>query len=303
MIAAFPEFSPVTTASVREIAELAPGFEQYAGFNPVSLCCWNREYPGGLSVLYENLVVKWKDPTGGIPFLTFAARGAFRQTARTLLDYAHHHYLSSCLRAVPATDHEALSGNDIDDEFSVCRDRDNYEYVLSVDDWSHMRGGEFRNQRNVIHRLERRWPISVRPLSLEDEQVQVEMIRLSHRWAQQRGATSEQFRPELTALHNLFDYVPATRVFALGAFVDDQLVGFSVNDYVANGIGIGHFAKADYTLSGLYTYLLHHVCIYLQGNGVKTLNIEEDLGEPGLRQAKLLLKPMTLLEKVMICPK
>ena len=300
MITTFPDFTPVTLSSLPDVLELTLGYEHYADFSPVLLWCWNRGYPGGLSQLDGNLIIKVRDPMAGEPFLTFVPRHAVRQTVVTLLEYANHHQLSPCLRAIPARRQDLLPA---DDAFEVCDDRDYFEYLLSVDDWVDMRGHEFRNKRHAIHRLERRWPLSSDVLSLEDNDVQENMIHLCHLWATQRGVSHEEAQPELTAIRNLFDYRPLSHLFVLGAYVRDSLVGFSVNGWLTEQTGIGHFAKADYTYPGLYTYMLHNVCVHLQKAGMKKLNVEEDLGIPGLRQAKFLLKPIQMLEKVMICPK
>lgn len=298
VITEFPAFTPITPSIMPETVELAHGYEHYADFNPVVLWCWNRGYPGGVSHLNGNLVIKWKDPTTGAPYLSFTSRHACRQTATTLLDYADHHGLAPCLRAVPTSRTEVDA---FGSELTVCDDRDNFEYLLSVDDWVQLRGAEFRNMRNSINKLERRLDISTHMPSLGDEQTRSDIDRLCTRWARQRGLTKAQFLPEQTAIRNLFDHIPSTTLFVLGAYVDDRLVGFSINESQDNGVGIGHFAKADYAHPGLFPYMLHHVCIHLQDLGMVMLNIEQDLGVPGLRTAKQLLRPVNLLEKVMIC--
>lgn len=299
MIAQFPDFTLISNSNVNEIAELARGYAQHANFSPVVLWCWNRGYPGGVSRLYGNLVVRWRDPLLGKPFISFTARDTVRQTVAMLLDYADNQGLSPCLRAIPATRQDVLPC--IDDDFAVTEDRDNFEYLLSVNDWAELRGARFRNRRHTMYRLERDLDISLRELSLADEAAQADIDRLIHRWAEQRGIAEADFLPELTAIRNLFDYISSNGVFVLGAYAEDTLVGFSINEHVTGEIGIGHFAKADYAHPGISTYLLHHVCLRLRQQGVKTLNIEEDLGDPGLRKAKLLLKPVCMLEKVMIC--
>lgn len=298
MIAEFPTFTPVSPSIMQDIVELAPEVQHYADFSPFALWCWNRGYPGGVSQLYGNLVIRWKDPTLGQPYLSFAAQDGFLETATMLIDYANRHNLSPCLRGIPSPCQEVCDA--IEGKFRVNDDRDNFEYLLSVDEWTRLHGAKFRNMRNTINKLERRLAPSIRLLSLEDEETRTSISRLCNRWAEQRGMTRLQFRPEQTAIQNLFDHIPVERMFVVGVYVHDKLVGFSINECSDAGVGIGHFAKADYAHPGLYTYMLHHVCAYLHDKGVELLNIEQDLGIPGLREAKLLLRPVELLEKVMI---
>jgi hypothetical protein len=55
-----------------------------------------------------------------------------------------------------------------------------------------------------------------------------------------------------------------------------------------------HFAKADRTLEGVYPYLFSR---FAAGAGATWLNFEQDLGKPGLRQAKRALDPVRTLRK------
>jgi hypothetical protein len=60
---------------------------------------------------------------------------------------------------------------------------------------------------------------------------------------------------------------------------------------------VGHFWKADTRYSGIYTFLLHVVASALATRGCRLMNIQEDLGDPGLRGFKQHLRPRFLLRK------
>lgn len=312
MIPAFPAFTTLTREVLPEVSDLARGYEGIADLDPVVLWSWNRGDPGGVSRLHDNLVVRWDDPNSDRPYLAFTPRHAVARTADALLDHAAAHRLAPSLRAVPGSRDalQALLGG----AYVVADDRDHAEYLLSVDAWVAMRGRGFRNRRNVIHRIDRTFHPEPRLLDLADSASQRDIVALCRRWAEQRRADDAEFIPELTAIHHLFDLAGTAGLFALGAMIDGRLAGFSINHRVitgtdvgtdvgitvGTGIAIGHFAKGDSTVPGISTWVLHHTCRCLQQEGVALLNVEQDLGVPGLRQSKLLLRPVGMLEKVRI---
>jgi hypothetical protein len=126
------------------------------------------------------------------------------------------------------------------------------------------------------------------------------MLTVFDLWADLRHRSSESIRAELSAIRNLFIYAesePQNRLYVVGAYVQNQLVGFSVNERLPDGYAIGHFAKADIRYEGIYPFLLRHVARYMVGQGIDLLNIEADLGDHGLAIAKHLCYPIAMLKK------
>ncbi|HEU0163471.1 MAG TPA: phosphatidylglycerol lysyltransferase domain-containing protein [Thermomicrobiales bacterium] len=315
-IASFPVFSPVDPGTIDAIRPWLAGVQHVADFNLVELWCWIRgRGDAGVSQLNGNLVVRWPafpthdtgeaDLPGFVPDSGYLSVLPRHQVERTILDLLAYTTSStvniqSSIRAIPLLD--ATLDNLSESGFVMTEDRDNFDYMISVHDWARMAGGSFRNKRNVIHRLERATAIDWRISSPENREVAAGIPEVIARWADQRGRDRSEVAQESTAIANLLDHAPSPGVFVVTAFADDVMIGFSINEVVDASYAVGHFAKADYRFPGLSTAMLHRVCLHLAASGVRMLNIEADLGDPGLRRAKMLLRPSGFLRKVMVAP-
>ena len=72
-----------------------------------------------------------------------------------------------------------------------------------------------------------------------------------------------------------------------GIFLGKDLIGFCLNELLPNSFACIHFSKADTHISqGVYAYLLQENAKLLSEKGVKFINLEQDLGIPGLKSWK-----------------
>jgi hypothetical protein len=78
--------------------------------------------------------------------------------------------------------------------------------------------------------------------------------------------------------------------------IDDAGVarGFLIAQFLGSGGAAIHFAKGDRNHPGVYPYMFSQ---YAASTSASWLNFEQDLGKPGLRQAKRALDPQRLLRK------
>jgi len=82
--------------------------------------------------------------------------------------------------------------------------------------------------------------------------------------------------------------------------VDGRVVGFSVLEDIGSKTFLVHFRKMDRRLSGLPTRLAQEEARFVVSVGGEILNIEQDLGIPGLRTAKQRERPIGYLRKYTI---
>lgn len=74
---------------------------------------------------------------------------------------------------------------------------------------------------------------------------------------------------------------------------DGEPCGFMVYGRVGGGVAV-HFAKGDRRRPGVYPYMFSQLASSLKP---AWLNFEQDLGKPGLRQAKRALDPLRIMKK------
>jgi hypothetical protein len=175
------------------------------------------------------------------------------------------------------------------------------DYVLSTSTWSALAGGQFRNKRNEISRFERDHAPVCREIDLANPAVQQAVTDIFGRWVVQRErAGRQQTTMEALAVRRVFTLYRPGDLLAFGVLVDEALVAYSINERLGNGYAMGHHWKADPAYHGAYPYLLRHTCRTLQREGIEFLNIQQDLGEPGLATAKRLYRPERLLHKYQV---
>ena len=301
MLPEFPWFKSIDLADRPVVEEMIADYPPFADFNFVELFCWNRGQQSGIAKLDGNLVVRWEDCVTGDLFLSFLGTNRVGRTASKLIAYAKERGIEPRLQAIP--DVVLAQGDDIGDHLEVSEDTQNSDYMLSVEAWSELAGSRFKNKRNAINKLERNHAPELRLLDLKDDSTRHDMVRLCRLWAEQRKRTHEETAPEFNAIKNFLTLGKESsldRLRVFGAFIDNILVGFSVNEILPNGYALGHFAKADYRFDGVYPFMLRGVCRHLRECGVSLLNIEADLGDAGLAEAKSHCHPQGRLRKFVI---
>ena len=78
--------------------------------------------------------------------------------------------------------------------------------------------------------------------------------------------------------------------------VDNEIIAFSFVNFINHNTFGVHVEKADVNFDGAYTVINQEFASHLPEQ-YTYVNREEDLGIPGLRQAKLSYQPTILLEK------
>ena len=81
--------------------------------------------------------------------------------------------------------------------------------------------------------------------------------------------------------------------------INDRVEAFSCGELLNRQTAVIHLEKANPELRGLYAVINQQFCREAWA-GVPFINREQDLGEPGLRTAKLSYHPHRLVEKYRI---
>lgn len=301
MLPEFPWFKSIDLSDRLAVEALIEGYPPFADFNFVELWCWNRGEKGGIAQLDGNLVVRWQDVITGELFLSFIGTNKVERTAAKLFAYARERGIEPRLQAIP--DVVVDDAGEIGEGFVVEEDHVNSDYLLSVDEWAEMAGKKYKNKRNERNGLIRDHNPELRLLDLEEAQVRADIMALCHRWAEQRGRGHEEVAAEFEAIESLLvlaQELKLDRLRVFGAYIGDKMIGFSVNEILPDGYALGHFAKADYDYTGVFAFILNGACQHLRENGVLYLNVEADLGDPGLAAAKNLMHPQGRLRKYVI---
>jgi hypothetical protein len=173
---------------------------------------------------------------------------------------------------------------------TITEDRDNFDYLYYRSDLALLSGKKFHKKRNLVNAFLLSYP-EHEDYSLTDEWLP-QALAILERWREDKGSEG--------------DYIAARESLALASgmglqgriyFVNKHPVGYCLGEYVAGGSMFAlHFEKCIDEYKGIYQAVnqffaasLPEECTYV--------NREQDLGDEGLRQAKMTYRPCGFVKK------
>lgn len=195
--------------------------------------------------------------------------------------------------------------------FSIEPNRDMAEYVYSSKSFINLPGKALHAKRNHIAKFENAYAY------------RFESYHKSHRdgveqlfdnWIQEKSAyynnikeqkdaiekAQEQFlqsvHKEKSIVFTVLDNLSFYHCFADVLLVDERIIGLTIGEILPTGVGAVYFEKADTGYAGAYTMLSN---LFARKHFPNTIyiNRQEDMGDEGLRQAKLSYRPKHIFMK------
>ena len=173
--------------------------------------------------------------------------------------------------------------------------RDQYDYIYRRTDLATLHGKHLDAKRNHIHRFRAEHPdFEYRPLTPE---LFDECRRLTEIWQEQKNENykrNETIDAEHRVIETIFSHWDALGMIGGSIFVDGRMVAFTYGAAVTTDTFDVCVEKADRHVEGAFAIINQQFAEHLPEQYVY-LNREEDMGIPGLRQAKLSYHPEILL--------
>lgn len=299
MIPEFPESKKLELSDKAIIEKFTKQFPPYSDFNFTSLWCWDTQSMAELAQLNNNLIIQFNDYLTGTPFYTFIGNDEINNTVNTLLIYQAKHSMPIRLKLIPE---QMVIGID-NESYLIKEDRDNFDYIYSIQDLYQFHGSKFEMHRNLFNRFVRRYAnIEVRSLPILS--MQKDIISFNNAWRKNKQTLEnhDELLNESKSISRLFD-IKQDNIIATCIFRDGMLIAFAINELLKGDYAICHFAKANAQFAGVYSYLMKSNCGLLLSLGRTLLNYEQDLGLSNLRYAKITFRPVSFLKKYIIEPK
>lgn len=173
------------------------------------------------------------------------------------------------------------------EQFLFIRDDASDEYIYDREGHIALAGGNYANVRTQLHKAERDYDLRTEPLSDENSDAALEIV---HDWASQshplaRGLSDDDVDEE--AIRKADDLNISGVVVYIDGVAQAVCAGFPLTEDTFN-ISV---AKSRQNLPGLSYYAKHALFLSLEPR-FRYINLEEDLGMPGLRRMKQILSPV-----------
>lgn len=187
------------------------------------------------------------------------------------------------------------------EEFTIEEDRDSFDYIYEAEKLRTLPGRDYSKKRNHLNAFLKEYEgrFEYRSLSCAN----TDEIRDFHmRWLDDRGISdnSNFITSEETGVFRIFENCFLLDSKIGGVYIDNKLEAYSIGCYnPATKYAYIHIEKANPEIRGLYNYINQQFLIH-EFPEAEFVNREDDLGQEGLRKAKMTYRPAYLAEKYII---
>jgi hypothetical protein len=172
--------------------------------------------------------------------------------------------------------------------------RDHFDYVYQTADLIHLAGGDYQQKRNHLNNFERSHRHTYEPLTPDHL---AECLDVAQKWCEIRRCEEDlNLMEESEAVKEALIHFQDLSLAGGAVFVEGRLEAFTVGEKLNADTAVIHLEKANPEIRGLYASINQSFLENAWQNTTWT-NREQDLGEPGLRKAKLSYHPHHLEEK------
>lgn len=183
--------------------------------------------------------------------------------------------------------------------FEVQEDRDNADYVYRVEDLAGLAGRRYAKKRNLIKNCLEEHDCAYEPFT---PALLPEVGDMLDRWCTARNCGEDPgLCHEYGAIRDMLERFFEWNLLGGAIRVDGRIEAFAVGEELAPDTAVCHFEKANHQVHGLGQLVNKWFAEHAAG-GFSFINREQDLGIPGLRQAKLSYAPHLLVAKFTVWP-
>ena len=185
------------------------------------------------------------------------------------------------------------------DRFLFCPNRDSFDYVYDINDLADLRGRKFQSKRNHFNRFCTDHPDhQVVPITAD---LLPRVKDFVEGWYARRREKDPQgdYLLENLALTRTFNHYEELGMEGIAIMDGGEILALTLGSRLSADTFDVHFEKAREDVSGAYTAVNCQFARYLRLKypELKFLNREDDVGLPGLRDAKLSYRPHHMVEK------
>lgn len=202
-------------------------------------------------------------------------------------------------------DEEAVEYLNLKDsnEFEVTEQEDLKDYLYDGDAMRALSGRKLHKKKNHLNGFLKAYEgrYEYRVLCCTDRD---DVWRYLDSWREQKGEEVEEHLDyEVAGIHEILKNCSYFTVRMAGVFIDDKLEAFTIGSYNSlEDMAVIHIEKANPMIRGLYQFINQQFLLH-EFPTVKFVNREDDLGEEGLRKAKLSYNPMGYARKYKVVQK
>lgn len=173
--------------------------------------------------------------------------------------------------------------------------REHFDYLYSIEELVELKGNRFHKKKNLLGQFQKAYNHVYQPLTPDCVE---EAIEMQERWCAARGCESEEtLAAENEAIIRVLQsWDRLTGLLGGAIHVDGEMAAYTVAEILTPDTIVIHFEKGQTRFKGIYQ-AMNQMFLANAGLGYRYVNREQDLGEEGLRKAKLSYNPVDFVKK------
>ena len=195
---------------------------------------------------------------------------------------------------------EQLGLKNMPDKFKITEQVDLKDYLYDGNAMRTLSGKKLHKKKNHLNAFKREYEgrYEYRRLCCSDRG---DVWKFLDRWREEKGEEVEEHLDyEVRGIHEILKNCSLLNVRMSGVYIDGHLEAFTIGSYnPLEQMAVIHIEKANPEMRGLYQMINQQFLIH-EFPEAEIVNREDDMGLPGLRQAKMSYAPMGFARKYRI---
>jgi len=195
---------------------------------------------------------------------------------------------------------ETIASLQASGRFAVREQRDHFDYLYRTRDLIDLKGAAYDGKRNFIRRFRETCPFEFAEMKKEDVE---SCLYFEEEWCQAKDCQrTEGLAHEREATREILGHFEGLGVKGAMVRVGGKVEAVAIGEALNPRTFVVHIEKANDACQGIYQAINQMFCASA-APGFDFVNREQDLGVPGLRQAKESYKPCAMVKKFTLARK
>ncbi len=173
--------------------------------------------------------------------------------------------------------------------------RKHWDYLYSIQDLIALKGNRFHKKKNLVNQFKKKYTFDYLPFGPE---MIIQALAMQEDWCTWRDCEShDTLAAENAAIARvLADWQSLNGITGGALQVNDTLAAYTIAEALPDRSLVIHFEKGNPDYKGSYQ-AINQMFLDHAPQGFTTVNREQDLGDEGLRKAKLSYHPVDYIRK------
>ena len=173
--------------------------------------------------------------------------------------------------------------------YSVVEDRDNFDYLYQRSALAELSGKTYHKKRNLVNAFLNSYSYEQKPMRKDNVG---DALAVLDTWRELKG-----FEGDYAASHEALELFEVLGMRGCVYYVDGSAAGWCLGEPLSRGRMFAvHFEKGIESYKGIYQFINQAFAQALPAY-FRYINREQDLGDDGLRQAKMTYRPSSFVNK------